>query len=100
MIRHTVLFRFRAWTTNQDREAVLSGLAKLPSMFPAMRSFGMGPNISQRDQTFSHVMTMEFEDRDQLEGYLNSPAHEMFVSDHFRPNVEQRAIASYEVPST
>ena len=100
MIRHMVLFRFRADATSEDRESVLDGLARLPSLFPAMRGFGLGKNISQRDQTFSHVMTMEFADREQLEGYLGSPAHEDFVTGCFRPNIEQRAIASYHSAST
>jgi len=100
MIRHMVFFRFRADATNQDRESVLDGLARLPSLFPAMRGFGLGENVSQRDQTFSHVMTMEFGDREQLESYLGSSVHEDFVTDYFRPTIEQRAIASYESAST
>ncbi len=100
MIRHMVLFRFRAEATSQDRESVLDGLARLPSLFPAMRSFGLGENVSQRDQTFSHVMTMEFADREQLESYLGSPVHEDFVAGYFRPTIEQRAIASHECAST
>lgn len=99
MIRHMVLFRFRADATDEDREAVLAGLAELPSRFPAMRRFGLGINISRRDQTFSHVMTVEFDDRDQLEGYLDSSLHEDFVANTFKPGVEQRAIASYECAS-
>ena len=100
MIRHVVLFRFRADATSQNREAVLDGLTRLPFLFPTMRSFGLGENVSQRDQTFSHVMTMEFADQAQLESYLGSSIHEGFVADHFRPNIEQRAIASYESAST
>lgn len=100
MIRHMVLFRFRADATSQDRASVLAGLARLSSLFPAMRSFGLGENVSRRDQTFSHVMTMEFDDQVQLESYLGSSIHDDFVVDHFKPNIEQRAIASYESAST
>ncbi len=100
MIRHMVLFRFRADATSQDRQSVLADMGRLSSLFPAMRRFGLGENVSQRDQTFSHVMTMEFDDREQLESYLGSSVHEDFVANHFRPNIEQRAIASYECAST
>ena len=100
MIRHMVLFRFRADAASQDRASVLDGLARLPSLFPAMRRFGLGENVSQRDQTFSHVMTAEFENWAQLESYLGSPVHQDFVADHFTPNIERRAIASYECAST
>jgi len=95
-----VLFRFKPAATEAARTAVVDGLARLPSLFPAMRRFGLGENISQRDQSFSHVMTIEFATRRELEDYLNSDAHEDFVTAWFKPNVEQRAIASYEAGSS
>lgn len=96
MLRHMVLFRFRPDADMETRRAVLDGLAGLPSLFPAMQRFGLGENVSQRDSTFTHVMTVEFESRRELESYLASPAHELFVSSTFRPAVEDRVIASYE----
>lgn len=96
MIRHMVLFRFKPDATEAARKAVVDGLARLPSQFPAMRRFGLGENISQRDQSFSHVMTIEFATRRELEDYLNSDDHENFVVTWFKPNIEQRAIASYD----
>jgi hypothetical protein len=96
MIRHMVLFRFATHASNEQQSLVLSGLADLPKLFPAMKRFGVGVNISQRDQTFSHVMTIEFETRGELEEYLNSHEHENFVATTFKPNIERRAIASYE----
>ena len=98
MIRHMVLFRFKPGTADEVARAVLDELGALPSQFPTMKRFGLGPNISKRDQTFSHVMTIEFDRREELEAYLDSEAHERFVAARFRPCVEQRAIASYEHP--
>ena len=98
MIRHMVLFGFRPGVEDADRESILAELATFPGHFPAMRQFGLGENISQRDTTFSHVMTIEFETRRELEDYLDSERHERFVATRFRPNVARRSIASYEVP--
>lgn len=98
MMRHMVLFRFRPEASEQDRRAVLDGLAQLPMHFPQMRRFGLGENVSQRDRTFSHVMAVEFERREEMESYLNSAEHEEFVSMLFRPAVEGRAIASFDWP--
>lgn len=95
MIRHMVLFRFKPEATDAERGAVLDGLARLPSHFPAMRRFGLGENISRRDATFPHVMTVEFEQQAALEAYLDSAEHERFVATVFRPAIEARAIASY-----
>ena len=61
-VRHMVLFRFRPEADAARRRAVLDRLAELPSHYPAMRRFGLGENASERDDTFSHVMTLEFGD--------------------------------------
>lgn len=99
MIRHVLLFRFRPDASEAERSVVLAGLAELPSKHSAIRRFGLGPNISHRDSTFSYAMTMEFETREELEKYLNCESHERFVADIFRPAIDQRAIASYETES-
>lgn len=91
-----VLFRFGARTSEEEARAVLDELAALPTRFPAMRRFGLGPNISTRDQTYSHAMTVEFDDQTELERYLDSEQHEHFVRTRFRPSVEDRAIVSYQ----
>ncbi|MGY4596942.1 hypothetical protein ACVWXL_004688 [Bradyrhizobium sp. GM22.5] len=96
MIRHMVLFTLKPQIDDQAKTSVLEGLAELPKHYPEMRHFGLGENISERDQTFSHVMTMEFDTREQLQTYLKSERHEEFVKTIFRPNIERRAIASYE----
>lgn len=96
-IRHMVLFRFRDDAEPQLCQAVLDSLAALPSHYPAMQRFGLGENVSERDGSFSHVMTMEFASLDLLRAYLNSERHEALVRDWFAPNVAARAIASYAV---
>ena len=78
------------------RQTVLGMLAELPSHYPDMERFGLGENMSERDDSFSHVMTMEFASLDALRAYLNSDRHEAFVRDGFAPHVSARAIASYE----
>lgn len=96
MVRHMVLFRFKSWVADDAARAVLDELRDLPSRHPAMRRFGLGTNFSRRDQTFPYVMTAEFDDRRQLEAYLDSEDHERFVHARFLPCVEERVIASYE----
>ena len=96
MIRHMVLFRFKPEIGEADRAQLLQEMAELPLRFPAMQRFGLGLNVSERDQLFSHVMTMEFATMAELKAYLNHESHEAHVAARFKPLVEQRAIASYE----
>ena len=97
MIRHTLLFRFNPQASAAVRQAVLDGLGRFPDRFPAMRRFGLGENISGRDRTFSHVLTVEFGSRQELEDYLNSSEHERFTDEVFRPAIEARVIGSVDV---
>lgn len=96
MIRHVVAFSFKESTGEADREAIISELAELPNHFPAMRRFAIGPNISKRDDTFSHAFSVEFDTEAELVAYLNSERHEGFITERFRPSIERRIIVSFE----
>lgn len=96
MIRHSILFTIATGVTDDDRARLLEDMAALPDHFPQMRRFAIGPNVSKRDQTFSHMMTIDFDSRSDLEGYLDSARHEDFVRERFKPLVSTRAIATIE----
>ena len=96
MIRHVVLFSFKDHLSDEVADEVLTGLNRFPEKFGAMQRFGLGRNLSRRDATFTHVMTMEFQTLQDLADYLDSEQHEHFVASVFKPNVSRRAIASYE----
>jgi antibiotic biosynthesis monooxygenase (ABM) superfamily enzyme len=98
VIRHVLLFRFRDQVCGAEREAMLKELGRFPERYPAMRRFALGVNRSHRDDRFTHAMHVEFDHWDQLDAYLDSGSHEAFVASRFRPLVEERAIASIEVP--
>ncbi len=98
MIKHMVLFRFKPDVSVAAQTELLGEMKELPSRYAAMKRFGLGSNLSERDQLFSHVMTMEFKTMAELKAYLNDDYHEMHAATRFRPLIEQRAIASYEVP--
>ncbi len=96
MIRHTLSFRFIAELGDTDREAVLAELATFPERYPTMRGWSLGENLSTRDTTFSHTMSMDFDGLPELREYLGSDWHESFVRTRWRPVIAQQAITSYE----
>jgi len=65
----------------------------------AMQKFQIGANVSDRDRTFEYAMTVEFDERTDLDNYLQSEYHEQFVIERFRPLISQRAIATIDVRS-
>lgn len=94
MIKHCVSFSFKDEVSIAARDSILSELNDFPKHFPAMRNWSLGPNISLRDQTFSHTFFVEFATEQELLDYLASERHEDFVGRRFRPNVSRRAIVT------
>ena len=97
MIRHIVLFSFKAEAPEHLKRALLDEYSGFPAHYPAMRNFQAGHNLSERDDTFEYGFTVEFETNDALKAYLNSPSHEEHVTERFRPLIARRAIVSFEV---
>jgi len=98
MIRHFVAFSFADDVPEIERQAILDELDRFPSHYPAMRRWASGPNISKRDPTFTHAFSIEFDQEADLVAYLDSPRHEEFVRERFRPSIARRVIVSFEVP--
>lgn len=96
MIKHAVLFSFKYEVGVEARATLLADIALLPDQFPQMRRFALGANTSRRDQTFQHMMVIDFESRADLDAYLDSDLHETFVKTRFAPLVSDRAIATIE----
>lgn len=96
MIRHMLMFRMRPDADPVSCGAMLSELATFPSRFPAMRNFALGRNASRRDDRFTYAMTIEFDSWGDLDSYLSSAEHERFVTEKFRPLIDERAIASID----
>ena len=98
MIKHLLMFRFRSDAPEPARAALLREYRDFPKTFPWMRNFTLGRNASKRDQTFDYAFSIDFDSQADLDRYLSSKEHEEHVVLRFRPLVEARAIASYEVP--
>ncbi len=96
MIRHTLMFRFADEVPEGTRRSILAELETFPERYPAMRHWSMGENLSSRDQTYTHAMSVEFPDEQELLAYLTSESHETFVREKWRPVIADQAIVAYE----
>ena len=79
-----------------ERQALVDELHTFPSLYPAMRRWGLGTNRSTRDQTFTHAFSIEFEREEELLAYLGSERHERFVAEQIYYSLEARD-AEYEL---
>ncbi|MBO4208327.1 Dabb family protein [Micromonospora echinofusca] len=97
MIKHIVLFRFRADVPAATVEELLAELDTFPARYPAMRNWALGGNISTRDTTMTHGFTVEFDTEADLHDYLTSGSHEEFVRERWRPVMDKWVIVSFPV---
>ncbi len=97
MIKQTVAFRFADGVDEATRQAVLDELATFPTLYPKMRSFALGANISSREKNMTHTFMFEFDDEQSLLEYLHSDSHESFVRERWRPVIGTQSIVALEV---
>lgn len=81
VLRHVVLFRFKADATPAQIKAVEAGFAALPSKIPEIRDFEWGTNNSPEDhaQGYTHCFLVTFHSEEDRAAYLPHPEHKKFV---------------------
>lgn len=101
MIRHMLSFSFDDSVGADVRRSVLESLSRFPSQYPSMRNWSLRENVSTRDRTLTHCMSVEFEGEGALREYLESASHEQFVREVWRPVIARQAIVAItlECPS-
>lgn len=99
MIRHLLTFNFRPEATRAQRQELLDELGTFPSIYPSMRNWTLGRNISRRDDTYEWAFVVDFDSEDDLVAYLDSETHERFVAERWKPLVTDRAIVSFDTGS-
>ena len=76
VLRHIVLFTFKADLPPSEQAMTLAALRALASTVPSLRSLEVAENISPaRAQGYTHVLLETFDDRAGLAAYAEHPAH-------------------------
>ncbi len=77
MIRHVVLSRFKAATSEKTISEIYSGLEKLVCEMDGARNFGGGKSMSpeQIERGYLHGFTIDFESWDDLRTYSENENH-------------------------
>jgi hypothetical protein len=70
-----VLFRFKAETTQSDREAFLEMLRALPSKISEIRSFEAGFDLVRAPRSFDLALNASYDDLAALERYARHEHH-------------------------
>jgi hypothetical protein len=81
LLRHIVMYKFKADVTPAQLQEVIDSFAGLPKKIDAIADFEHGPNVSKegKSEGFTHCFVVSFRDEKGLETYLAHPAHADYV---------------------
>ena len=99
MIKHIVMWRFKAGTEEQMHN-FLAGLEGLRSVIPQIRSMEIGINCTEapagKPGNYDAVLVTTFDSQEDLDAYKNDPRH-VKVSSMCKEIREDRACVDYIV---
>ncbi len=97
MLRHVVLFKFKADTTPEKLKAIEAKFAWMQGQIKEIKAFEWGTNNSPEGlaQEFTHCFLVTFENGAGRDAYLIHPAHKEFV-DLAKPSIEKVLVVDYD----
>lgn len=80
VLRHVVLFGFKATSSQEDVQKVIDAFKALPSQISEIKDFEWGTNSSPEglNQGLTHAFTLTFHSDADRDAYLPHPAHKEF----------------------
>jgi hypothetical protein len=81
VLRHVVLFKFKADAPKDKVQGVVDAFAKLPGQIDAIKGYEAGTDNSpeMKSKGFTHCFVVTFADEKGRDAYLPHPAHQAFV---------------------
>ena len=82
ILRHVVLFAFKADASAEQRQAIVRSFGRLPSDIAGIQAYEWGENVSPEglNDGFTHCFVLGFASEAARDAYLEHPAHARFVS--------------------
>lgn len=96
VLRHVVLFGFKATSSPQDVEKIVTAFQALPGKIAEIKSFEWGINSSPEglNQGLTHAFTVTFHSDADRDAYLPHPAHQEFVG-LLGPHLDKVTVLDY-----
>ncbi len=93
--RHVVTMRWTPDATEAQIQAVIDGLAGLPSVIPQIVRYQMGRDAGINDGNHDFVVVADFADIDGYLAYRDHPEHLSVLKERIRPILLERAAVQY-----
>jgi len=97
MIRHVVMFTWKAAATPEQKRRVLTELRTLPPLMTGMRAYHAGPDAGLAADNFDFAVVADFDDEQSYLAYRDHPAHRAVIEETITPIRQDRAAVQYEI---
>jgi len=96
LLRHVVLFKFKAEVTPEQVKEVEAAFAALPGKIDVIQAFEWGTDVSVENKAegFTHGFLVTFRDKKGRDIYLPHPAHQEFVK-LVGPRIDKALVFDY-----
>ena len=96
MLRHVVLFKFKASSSSADITVIEQAFVKLPSLIEGIEALEWGTNVSPEGLSdgFTHCFFLTFGSEEARDAYLPHPAHVAF-GDLLKPHLDKVCVFDY-----
>lgn len=95
VFRHVVLLTLTDDSTDEQRQAILDGLATLPAAIDSLRHYSFGLDAGVDDGNATIVAVGDFDDADGYAVYRDHPAHRRLIEDLILPVLARRTAIQY-----
>lgn len=96
MIRHAVLFKFKAGFPPAQRTAWIDGLNRLRGNIPGLLDLTHGPDLVGAERSFDYAIVADFATLEDIEVYNSHPLHEPLKQYSF-PNSSQILSVDFQI---
>ncbi len=97
MIRHIVLFTWKAEATPEQKQRVQTELRTLPPLMSGLRAYYCGPDAGLVAGNFDFAVVADFEDTESYLAYRGHPAHLAVIEECITPIRADRASVQFEI---
>jgi Stress responsive A/B Barrel Domain len=96
-LRHVVMFRFGAGTSEEQVRALADGLDRMPGAVGTMVDYRHGRDAGVTEGAYDYVVVGDFATVDDYLTYRNHPDHQALIRDLVRPILAERASIQFEL---
>ena len=97
MLRHVVMFKFKADAPADAAASLEQGLSRLAKSIPEIAAYDYGRDLALREGNFDICLVAEFADAEAFDRYVVHSDHQRFIQQQLTPVVAQRVSVQFEV---